>query len=103
MNPSPGRRGSSAIRPAGAKERRVGRALLLSSWLALTNAQLLQSQADYATPILAGISNHGRNQREPYVTAGDRAYLIGTQDGDFPAMGQHVPGEMGGLGLHPLT
>ena len=59
-------------------------------------------QADYATPILAGISNHGQHKREPYVTAGDRAYLIGTQDGDFPDMGQHVPGEMGGLWLHPI-
>jgi hypothetical protein len=59
-------------------------------------------QADYATPIMAGISNHGQHKREPYVTAGDRAYLIGTQDGDFPDMGGHVPGEMGGLWLHPI-
>lgn len=51
---------------------------------------------------MAGISNHGQNKRQPYVTAGDRAYLIGTQDGDFPDMGQHVPGEMGGLWLHPI-
>ncbi|HET7553288.1 MAG TPA: hypothetical protein VFK04_18485 [Gemmatimonadaceae bacterium] len=48
------------------------------------------------------MSNHGQNERQPYVTAGDRAYLIGTQDGDFPDMGQHVPGEMGGLWLHPI-
>jgi hypothetical protein len=59
-------------------------------------------QADYAAPILAGISNHGQHRREPYVTAGDRTYLIGTQDGDFPDMGGHVPGEMGGLWLHPI-
>src|SRR6476646_6312739 len=59
-------------------------------------------QSDYATPIMAGISNHGQHKREPYVTAGDRAYLIGTQDGDFPDMGGHVPGEMGGLWLHPI-
>lgn len=59
-------------------------------------------QANYATPIMAGISNHGQHKREPYVTAGDRAYLIGTQDGGFPDMGGHVPGEMGGLWLHPI-
>jgi glycogen debranching enzyme len=57
---------------------------------------------DYAAPILAGISNQGRNERQPYVTAGDRIYLIGTQDGNFPDMGQHVPGEMGGLWLPPI-
>ncbi|MGH7581047.1 MAG: trehalase family glycosidase [Gemmatimonadales bacterium] len=51
---------------------------------------------------MEGISNRGRNLHQPYVTAGDRAYLIGTQDGDFPDMGQHVPGEMGGLWLHPI-
>lgn len=39
---------------------------------------------------------------DPYVAAGDRAYLIGTQDGDFPDMGEHVPGEMGGLWAHPI-
>jgi glycogen debranching enzyme len=80
----------------------VIRSGLLSFLFALTNAHVLPSQDDYATPILAGISNHGQNQGEPYVTAGDRAYLIGTQDGNFPDMGQHVPGEMGGLWLHPI-
>src|SRR5579863_3629816 len=59
-------------------------------------------ESDYAAPILAGISNQGRNREQPYVTAGDRAYLIGTQDGNFPDMGKHVPGEMGGLWLPPI-
>jgi glycogen debranching enzyme len=63
---------------------------------------LLAQQADPAAPTLAGISNHGENQSEPYVTAGDRAYLIGAQDGSFPDMGDHVPGEMGGLWVHPI-
>ena len=57
---------------------------------------------DYAAAIFAGISNQGRTQQQPYVTAGDRTYLIGTQDGNFPDMGQHVPGEMGGLWLPPI-
>ena len=57
---------------------------------------------DYASDILAGISNQGRTKQQPYVTAGDRTYLIGTQDGNFPDMGQHVPGEMGGLWLPPI-
>ena len=70
--------------------------------LLVINARQLWSQADYAAPIMAGMSNHGQNEGEPYATAGDRAYLIGTQDGDFPDMGDHVPGEMGGLWLHPI-
>lgn len=57
---------------------------------------------DYATAVLAGISNQGRTEHQPYVTAGDRTYLIGTQDGNFPDMGQHIPGEMGGLWLPPI-
>ena len=48
------------------------------------------------------ISNQGRTGTRPYVTAGDRTYLIGTQDGNFPDMGQHVQGEMGGLWLPPI-
>src|SRR3954468_17837857 len=48
------------------------------------------------------ISNQGKNLTDPYVTAGDRAYLIGTQDGNFPDLGGHVPGEMGGLWVHPI-
>jgi glycogen debranching enzyme len=57
---------------------------------------------DYAAAILAGISNQGRTQQQPYVTAGDTTYLIGMQDGNFPDMGQHVSGEMGGLWLPPI-
>jgi len=78
------------------------RVVLLSSLLTLATAQLLPSQEDYAASVLAGISNHGQHKDQPYVTAGDRAYLIGTQDGNFPDLGQHVPGEMGGLWLHPI-
>jgi alpha-L-rhamnosidase-like protein len=70
--------------------------------LALMNPRLLASQDDYAAAVMAGISNHGRNGGEPYVTAGDRAYLIGTQDGNFPDLGDHLPGEMGGLWVHPI-
>ncbi len=78
------------------------RSLLLSFAFALTNAHLLLSQSNYATPILAGLSNHGHTKSQPYVAAGDRVYLIGTQDGNFPDMGDHVSGEMAGLWLHPI-
>lgn len=55
-----------------------------------------------STAVPAGISNQGRTQQQPYVTAGDRAYLIGTQDGQFPDMGSHIQAEMGGLWLPPI-
>ncbi len=38
----------------------------------------------------------------PFVTAGDRAYLVGYQDGSFPELGWHIPGEMGGIWAHPI-
>jgi glycogen debranching enzyme len=37
-----------------------------------------------------------------YVAAGDRAYVVGTQDGSFPGMGFHIKGEMNGVWSHPL-
>jgi hypothetical protein len=39
---------------------------------------------------------------DPFIVAGDRAYVIGTQDGRFPDMGWHVAGEMGGVWMHPI-
>ena len=38
----------------------------------------------------------------PYVTAGNRLYAVGHQDGTFPALGWHVTGEMGGIWDHPI-
>ncbi len=38
----------------------------------------------------------------PFVTAGDRVYLVGFQDGSFPALGWHIKGEMGGIWDHPV-
>src|SRR5436190_233388 len=75
------------------------RSVLLPLSFALANAHGVWAQTDYAAPVMAGISSHGRGKDQPYVTAGDRTYLIGTQDGNFPDMGSHVAGEMGGLWL----
>jgi len=38
----------------------------------------------------------------PYVTAGDRLYMVGHQNGSFPDLGWHVEGEMGGIWNHPV-
>ena len=38
----------------------------------------------------------------PYVTAGNRVYMVGHQDGSFPELGWHIKGEMGGIWNHPI-
>src|ERR1700693_4536659 len=38
----------------------------------------------------------------PFVTAGDRVYMVGHQDGSFPDLGWHIAGEMGGVWDHPI-
>ena len=40
--------------------------------------------------------------QSPFIAAGDRAYLVGHQDGSFPDLGWHVAGEMGGIWNHPI-
>jgi len=51
-------------------------------------------------------SPHIQGKREyiasPYVTAGNRVYMIGHQDGSFPELGWHIKGEMGGIWNHPI-
>jgi hypothetical protein len=37
-----------------------------------------------------------------YVATGTRAYVVGSEDGRFPAMGWHIRGEMGGFWSPPL-
>ncbi|HKL91412.1 MAG TPA: hypothetical protein VJ880_09550, partial [Allomuricauda sp.] len=34
--------------------------------------------------------------------AGNRVYMVGHQDGTFPALGWHIKGEMGGIWNHPI-
>ncbi|WP_422356522.1 glycogen debranching protein [Roseivirga pacifica] len=38
----------------------------------------------------------------PYLTPGDKTYMVGHQDGTFPDLGWHVTGEMGGIWNHPI-
>jgi hypothetical protein len=47
---------------------------------------------------------YGKKENARYlcVTAGDRLYSIGDQAGTFPAVGFHVPGEMGGVWQQPI-
>jgi glycogen debranching enzyme len=55
--------------------------------------------------LLAGVEHiNGKSAyiNTPYITAGDRVYMVGTQDGAFPELGWHVTGEMGGIWDHPI-
>ncbi len=38
----------------------------------------------------------------PFVTAGNRVYMVGHQKGSFPEIGWHIKGEMGGIWNHPI-
>ncbi|MBI4757945.1 MAG: amylo-alpha-1,6-glucosidase, partial [Chloroflexi bacterium] len=38
----------------------------------------------------------------PYYHAGRKMYAIGAVSGDFPALGEHIRGEMAGLWAHPI-
>lgn len=70
----------------------------IANWIFLS----ILFASDDTDRIMMGLSNHGQNKNQQYIAAGDRAYLIGTQDGKFPDLGRHVQGEMGGLWLHPI-
>ncbi len=38
----------------------------------------------------------------PFVTAGDRVYMVGHQNGSFPELGWHIKGEMSGIWDPPI-
>jgi hypothetical protein len=42
------------------------------------------------------------NLNDLYISAGDRCYVVGAQNGLFPDFGHHVKDEMGGVWAHPI-
>ena len=67
-----------------------------------TGKSFAQNKELYSTEIMNGLSNKGATLTKPYITAGDRTCIVGTQNGDFPDLGSHVKGEMGGLWMAPI-
>jgi glycogen debranching enzyme len=63
-----------------------------------------QAERPYFPEIIKLEAIEGKPQylASPFVTAGDRLYIIGHQDGSFPALGWHIEGEMGGVWDHPI-
>src|SRR5262245_26376071 len=78
------------------------RSMLVALWLVAASTVALQAQGDSAGPAMAGLSNQGRTGSNPYVTAGTRTYVIGTQAGAFADLVEHLPGEMAGVWLQPI-
>ena len=62
----------------------------------------LQSSVVDILALSESISGREAYLNSPYVTAGDRVYMVGHQDGSFPDLGWHVTGEMGGIWDHPI-
>ena len=56
-------------------------------------------EASFGLPHIYG---KAENAEYLYVTAGSRLYCIGNQTGQFPLVGFHVPGQMGGVWQHPI-
>jgi hypothetical protein len=63
-------------------------------------AVMLGSGVAIAAPPELSTSDQLKTRR--YVSAGDRAYVMGFEDGNFYAQGWHVTGEMGGVWTQPL-
>ncbi|WP_088339773.1 alpha-L-rhamnosidase-related protein [Robiginitalea sediminis] len=80
--------------------------LLLTAILTLAGcSQPGTTQPEGMAATLAGTPFlEGRPQylASPFVTPGDRAYMVGHQDGSFPELGWHIKGEMGGIWAHPI-
>ena len=78
--------------------------LLISALLIVGCSARGPSQSDLFNNILRIDSIEGKAPylQSPFVTAGDRVYLIGYQDGSFPDLGWHIDGEMGGIWDHPI-
>ncbi|RYY25622.1 MAG: glycogen debranching protein, partial [Chitinophagaceae bacterium] len=72
------------------------------------NASLLHGQVNkpgsiaYLFRNTEQISGTYQYLQSPYNTAGNRLYMVGYQDGSFPPIGWHLPGEMGGVWSHPI-
>lgn len=60
----------------------------------------------YSQDIMSdGISNYGKTNVKDYYpsfTSGNRTYIFGHQNGNFPNISGHLADEMGGIWMHPI-
>ncbi|MEM7551515.1 MAG: glycogen debranching protein [Bacteroidota bacterium] len=79
--------------------------LIVSLWFLSACQQKQEVKFESIHALLTSSESIEGNQEylnSPYVTAGDRVYMVGHQDGTFPDLGWHVSGEMGGIWNHPI-
>jgi len=67
--------------------------------LCLASPVSLTAQQPTGYPTRSTTSNLSEKR---YVAAGDRAYVVGVQDGTFQPIGWHITGTMGGVWSHPI-
>ena len=76
--------------------------MMLTVLLFVACTSSIQTKDEETAEIMNGLSNNGHHGDKSYLTAGDRTYIVGTQDGNFPDLGSHVKGEMGGVWMQPI-
>ncbi len=76
--------------------------LLIFSFVALFFSCSQQKSLHELISSQNGLNGRTNYLASPYLTAGDRLYLVGFQNGSFPDLGWHIPGEMGGIWDHPI-
>lgn len=76
--------------------------LLISAFLLSCNGEEQPTTLLSALKETESFDGSGEYLESPYVTAGDKLYVVGHQDGSFPDLGWHVQGEMGGIWNHPI-
>ena len=78
--------------------------LITASILLMISCNRKIEKQEFGKIILEAPSIHGKQEylQSPYVTAGNRLYMVGHQDGSFPELGWHIKGEMGGIWDHPI-
>jgi hypothetical protein len=85
---------------------RLQRLFLLTIVLFLIHQQSISQKQNFnltdACKQLPHINGETRNAEYLYTTAGNKIYCIGNQAGNFPPVGFHVLGEMGGIWQHPI-
>src|SRR5215212_9678476 len=73
-------------------------ALMLLSLVVPAAAQVTASPSEQSPKL--SVSDRLDDRR--YVATGTRGYIVGSEDGRFPAMGWHIKGELGGICSPPI-
>ncbi|WP_411894618.1 glycogen debranching protein [Winogradskyella sp. A2] len=76
--------------------------LIFASFLLMGCSEKETTNLSYLADESPNISGKKEYLQSPYVTAGNRVYMVGHQNGSFPDIGWHIKGEMGGIWNHPI-